>query len=149
MYSTTNTMKIIYFSDNNELISIYKTQQKQECYISSCMSSYQDTADTYKICKIISYLHFLHSIELAQVASAIYSAVLQCCRGGVTVTWAGLQSSCAAPPTWPSPRHGRDTAMGQQEQSTEQITITIKAISLIKLSGNKHAWLLPCHHDDD
>ena len=67
MSSTTNTMKIIYFSDNNELISIYKTQQKQECYISSCMSSYQDTADTYKICKIIFYLHSLHSIELAQV----------------------------------------------------------------------------------
>ena len=61
MSSTTNTMKIIYFSDNNEL-SIFKTQQKQECYISSCMSSYQDTADTYKICKIISYLHSLHSI---------------------------------------------------------------------------------------
>ena len=80
MSSTTNTMKIIYFSDNNELITIYKTQQKQECYISSCMSSYQDTADTYKICKIISYLRALHSIELAQV-----QFILQCCSAAEVV----------------------------------------------------------------
>ena len=93
MSSTTNTMKIIYFSDNNELITIYKTQQKQECYISSCMSSYQDTADTYKICKII----YTPDTRYNSLKCNIFC--LQCCRGGVTVTWAGLQSDCAAPPT--------------------------------------------------